>query len=40
MPDRSQYYVSSLSPDQKFQLATMLNFDMMGSPNYMIGVCA
>lgn len=34
----STYYVSSLKGDQPYQIAMMLNFDMMGSPNYFMGV--
>ncbi len=34
----STYYVSSLQGDARFQIAMMLNFDMIGSPNYFLGV--
>ncbi|WSG10983.1 M20/M25/M40 family metallo-hydrolase [Micromonospora sp. NBC_01739] len=34
----SQYYVDSLSPQQVDDIALYLNFDMIGSPNYVFGV--
>ena len=34
----SQYYVNSLQGDDRFKIAMMLNFDMVGSPNYFLGV--
>ncbi|WP_439591043.1 M28 family peptidase [Microbacterium sp.] len=34
----SEYYVGSLSPEQAESIALYLNFDMIGSPNYTLGV--
>ena len=30
----SEHYVANLSPEEKAKIAAMLNFDMIGSPNY------
>lgn len=34
----SYYYVRSLTPEQRNQIALNLNFDMVGSPNFFRGV--
>ncbi|QMW65817.1 M20/M25/M40 family metallo-hydrolase [Mumia sp. ZJ1417] len=34
----SEHYVAALSPDELDDIALYLNFDMVGSPNYMFGV--
>jgi Zn-dependent M28 family amino/carboxypeptidase len=34
----STFYVNNLTAEQRAQIALYLNFDMIGSPNYMLGV--